>query len=122
MDKRRELRNQRLSDGRCGGALNDFTVAHGFAVQRLVAGLVRFQSGAVKIETGERSISVTEEQNLGGGIILGRLSIPPLSRSPGADCEPIGKQFRAPLLIQRQDDDVDLLAAELYAQTAAFPM
>jgi hypothetical protein len=93
VDKRRELRDQRLSDSRYGGAFNDFTVGCRFAVKRLVAGLVWFQSRAIQAEAGECSFGVAEEQNLDVRILMGGLSIPASSRRVGADREPIGKQF-----------------------------
>jgi hypothetical protein len=61
MDNGRELRDQRLSEGRYGGTFDDFTVGYSFAVKGLVAGVVWFQGGAVEVEAGESSIGVAEE-------------------------------------------------------------
>jgi hypothetical protein len=70
MEKRRELRDERLSNRRCSGALDDFAVRHGFAVQRLVAGIIGLQCCAVEIEAGESSFGVPEKQNLRVGITV----------------------------------------------------
>jgi hypothetical protein len=76
VDKGRELRDQSLSDGRYDGTFDDFTVGDGFAVQRFVAGVVWFQSGAVEVEAGERSFGVAEEQNLRVRVLVGGFPIP----------------------------------------------
>src|SRR5258706_4073487 len=119
MEQRRKLRYERLSGRGCrGAAFDDFAICNGFTVEGLVAGIVCFQRRAVEAEAREGSFGVAEEENLDIGITVGGLSISPGSRSIRTDCEPLGKQFRAPLLVQRQDHDVDLLAADLHAQTA----
>src|SRR4029077_2043733 len=100
-DKRRKLRYKRLSNRRCRGALDDFTVLNWFAVQRLVAGLVWFQSRTVQVEAGESSLRAAEKENRCVGVSVGGFSISPGSRGIRTDGEPIRKQLRAPLLIQR---------------------
>ena len=60
MEKRGKLRYETLCDRRCSGAtLDDFAILNGFAIQRLVAGLVWFQHRAIEVEAGERSLGVT---------------------------------------------------------------
>src|SRR5580700_6201844 len=120
MYKRRKFRYERLSDRRCTGTLDDFAVLNGFAVERLVTGIVWFQRRAVQVEAGESSLGSAEKENLCVGVTVGGLSISPGSRSIRTDCEPIRKQLRATLLVQRQDHDVDRFAADLNAHAAAF--